>query len=582
MKKEKYIRYCINWSKPYIKKYKFQLIFLVLLIIVSTLLNLIQVNFVQRSIDAVLARDKLLLVRILFLFITLTILRLFQNFIYGHYSNKISLNMNKDLKDAFMKKVLSSKMGEITKWPSGDLNTRNNSDIPNALDFINQVFSNFILSPFMSIGGFIYLFAYNWKLSLFVFIPLPILAYLLNHMSDRASQIFKRLQEMNSDYTEEIYDIIHGAETIKSYNMQSYKLKKIRAVLFKLFKEGNAYGKNDAITLGLILSVTYLPSMFALIYGAFLITKGEITVSVLFAYSQLIPTICSPAISLFGAVRAIKNSYHSMKRVDEIMNITSERNSGDDFILNQDTVIKFDDVHFGYHSENLVLNNFDLQLNKGKCIGIVGNSGVGKTTVIQLICGLYEVEKGKISIFGRDISDWNLEQLRSKIAYVSQETYILPGTIYENVQFSNLNATKEEIENAIQMAGLKEFVDSLKDGYNTVLSEDGDNLSGGQRQRLSIARAFLRDASIYIFDEPTASLDPDTEKQVIEGIENIIKIKNVSSIIISHNIRTLINCDEIYYIRDGMVLEKGSMAELIAKKGEFYYQFNEYIGVNGL
>lgn len=582
MKKEKYIRYCINWSKPYIKKYKFQLLFLILLIIVSTLLNLIQVNFVQRSIDAVLARDKFLLIRILFSFITLTILRLLQNFIYGHYSNKVSLSMNKDLKDAFMKKVLSSKMGEITKWSSGDLNTRNNSDIPSALDFINQVFSNFILSPFMSIGGFIYLFSYSWKLSLFVFMPLPILAYLLNLMSDRASQIFKRLQEINSDYTEEIYDIIHGAETIKSYNMQSYKLKKIRAVLFKMFKEGNAYDKNNAITLGLILSVTYLPSIFALMYGAFLITKNEITVSLLFAYSQLIPTICLPTITLFSTVRAIKNSYHSMKRIDEIMNITSERDSGDSFILNQDTVIKFDDVCFEYNSENPVLKNFNLQLNKGKCIGIVGNSGVGKTTVIQLICGLYEAEKGKISIFGRDISDWNLEQLRSKIAYVSQESYIIPGTIYENVQLSNLNATKEDIENAIQMAGLKEFVDSLKDGYNTVLSEDGSNLSGGQRQRLSIARAFLRDASIYIFDEPTASLDPDTEKQVIEEINNIIKVKNVSSIIISHNIRALKNCDEIYYIRDGMVLEKGSMVELISKRGEFYNQFYEYVEVNGL
>ncbi len=582
MKKEKYIRFCINWSKPYIKKYKFQLLFLLFLIVISTCLNLVQVNFVQRSIDAVLSRDKMLLVKILFLFITVTLVRLIQNFLYGHYSKKTSLTMNKDLKDAFIKKVLNAKIGEIKKWSSGDLNTRNNSDIPNALGFISQVFSNFILSPFMAVGGFIYLLIYNWKLSLLVFLPLPILAYLLNLMSDRSSQIYKRLQKINSDYTEEIYDIIHGEETIKAYNMQSYKLKKIRAVTFKFLKEGNAYGKNDAITLALILSVTYLPSIIALIYGAFLITKGEITVSLLFAYSQLIPTICSPTISLFGAVKSIKNSYHSMKRVDEVMNIESERYSGNDFVLNKNTVIKFDNVHFGYDSDTKVLKDFELQLDKGKCIGIVGSSGAGKTTIVHLICGLYEVEQGSISIFDHDIKDWNLEQLRSKIAYVSQETYILPGTIYENVRFGNLDATKEEVENAIQMAGLQTFIDSLKDGYNTVLSEDGDNLSGGQRQRLSIARAFLRNASIYIFDEPTASLDPETEEQVLREIESIIKFKNIAAIIISHNIKTLRNCDEIYFIREGTVIEKGSINELTDKKGEFYNQFYECVEVSSL
>lgn len=582
MKKEKYIRFCINWSKPYIKKYKFQLLFLLFLIVISTCLNLVQVNFVQRSIDAVLSRDKMLLVKILFLFITVTLVRLIQNFLYGHYSKKTSLTMNKDLKDAFIKKVLNAKIGEIKKWSSGDLNTRNNSDIPNALGFISQVFSNFILSPFMAVGGFIYLLIYNWKLSLLVFLPLPILAYLLNLMSDCSSQIYKRLQKINSDYTEEIYDIIHGEETVKAYNMQSYKLKKIRAVTFKFLKEGNAYGKNDAITLALILSVTYLPSIIALIYGAFLITKGEITVSLLFAYSQLIPTICSPTISLFGAIKAIKNSYHSMKRVDEVMNIESERYSGNDFVLNKDTIIKFDNVHFGYDSDSKVLKDFELQLDKGKCIGIVGSSGAGKTTIVHLICGLYEVEQGSISIFDHDIKDWNLEQLRSKIAYVSQETYILPSTIYENVRFGNLDATKEEVENAIQMAGLQTFIDSLKDGYDTVLSEDGDNLSGGQRQRLSIARAFLRNASIYIFDEPTASLDPETEEQVLREIENIIKFKNIAAIIISHNIRTLRNCDEIYFIREGTVIEKGSINELTDKKGEFYNQFYECVEVRSL
>lgn len=568
-----WIRYSVNWSMPLIKAYKWKLLLILALMFISVGLNLIQVNFIQRSIDAVLVRDTGRLLQVLVLFISLTVLRLLHGYVYGHYYNKVFVHMNRDLKNRFVNKVLKTKMKEINKENSGDLNTKCNSDVPNSLNFIKEVFSNFLLNPIMSVGGFIYLFCYNWKLSLFVFIPLPILAFLLNIMSSKASIFYKKMQGLNSDYTEQIYDVIHGAETIKTYNMQHIQMKKILKTLAEILRKNNRYAFNNAVTLALILSVTYIPMVISLIFGAYLVTTGEISVSLLFGYVQLISTIGTPVIFLFSSMISIKNSYHSMRRLDTIMNLEEEKVNDQPLSIDSDVAIQFTDVQFGYEPGVPVFKHFNLQIKKGQCVGIVGNSGTGKSTIVQLLSGLYETDAGKIELFGQNIQCLDLEDLRSHISYVSQQTYIMPGTIYDNIRFSNLNASKEEIERAVEQAGLKDYINTLQDGLYTVLSEDGGNLSGGQLQRLSLARAFLRNSSIYIFDEPTSSLDPDTEKQILQQIEDVVRQNDITSIIISHNIKTIGNCDEIYYIREGKIIENGMLEDLLAKGNEFCSQF---------
>ena len=479
------------------------------------------------------------------------------------------------MKNKFVRKVLNTKMIEIDRENSGDLNTKCNSDVPASLNFIKDVFSNFIFNPIMSVGGFIYLFYYNWKLSLFVFLPLPILAVLLNIMSNKATKFYKNMQGLSSDYTEHIYDVIHGAETIKTYNMQNVQMKKIRKTLVEILNKNKKYNINDAISCALALSVTYVPAVISLIFGAYLVKTGEIDISLLFAYANLVGRIGAPVLFSFNALISMKNAYQSMKRLDTVMNLEEERVN--DKLLNMnidgDTAVRFADVRFGYNSDMSVFENFNMQIKKGQCIGIVGNSGAGKSTIVQLLSGLYETNSGNIELFGQDIQGLNLEDLRSHISYVSQQTYIMPGTIYENIRFNNLDASEDDIIRAAEWAGLKDFIDTLPDGLHTVLSEDGDNLSGGQRQRISLARAFLRNSSIYIFDEPTSSLDPGTEKQIVQQIDKVVRQDDITSVIISHNIKTIKNCDEIYYIREGKIIENGTLEELLERKNEFYNQF---------
>lgn len=582
MEKEGSIKFCWQWSKPYLSRYKFRFIFLCLIAFVAVALNLFQVNFVQRSIDAVLVRDTGALLKTLFLFILITALRIIQGYLYGFYSKSTFLNLNRDLNNKCVNQLLKAKSSNIAKESKGDLYTRIDSDISGSLGFIQESYSNLFLQPVMSIGGLIYLFYYNWKLSILTFILLPVLAVLINVMSQKSGHLYNKVQQAKSSFTEISDDTINGYEVIKSYNMQPYKLGKIKEVLNLLFKEENSFAKNEAITIALILSVTYVPTIISLLFGGYLVSKGEITVSLLFAYSQLIPTICSPTISLFSSIRTIRNSYYSMKRVDKILNLESEREDGSDFEVKSNSIVKFENVTFAYNDNKAVINGLDLEVNKGECIGIIGNNGAGKSTLIQLICGLYEVHNGFFSMFGCNVNSWNLERLRQHISYMSQKVNILSDTIYENIRYGNLQATEEEIHNAAKMAGLQEFIDSLKDGYSTMLNEDGENLSGGQKQRISIVRAFLKHADLYIFDEPTASLDSKMEAKIMDEIMNLIKTKHVTSIIVSHNLNNLRKCDTVYYIQDGKVLESGTMNELLARKGELYKKFSVMNEVNKL
>lgn len=570
------ISYMLNWSKPYATKYKFYLILLFFLILVSAGLNLIQVNFVQRSIDAVLARDWRLLSRFFIFFVSIAGLRILHSYYYGFYSNYVDVHMTRDAKNKYIKAILNAQMFHITKQSSGDLINKHNNDIPAALNFIRELYSNLLLNPIMAISGFTYLLFFNWKLSVLVFIPIPLLSILLNFMSNRSSRFYKRIMELKGNYTEEIYDVAHGIETIKAYNIQSYKLNKVRSMLKDIFKEELKYSKNDAITIGMILAVSYLPNIIALIYGGMLVMRGEISVSVLFAYNQLIPVINTPTINLFSSFRSIKNSYQSMKRLDSLFDIEHERIDGQTFSkIGSESIVKFEHVQFSYDKKNPVLHDLSLELTEGKSIGIIGDSGAGKSTIVNLICGFYQVENGSISFFGKDISAWNLEGLRSNIAYVSQDIHILPGTIFENIQYSRLTSSEEEVYDAVQKAGLSDFIINLPSGYNTVLKENGDNLSGGQRQRISLARAFLKNAPIYIFDEPTASLDPATEKLVIKSIQEIRKDKSI--IIISHNLEPLKICDEIYLIKDGKVTDKGTFETILVNRESYNNQYKNHL-----
>lgn len=605
-KAKNWIYYAVNWSMPLVRAYRKKLLLLFLLMLLSVGMNLIRVNFIQSSIDAVLVRNVGKVLLIFGLFAVVTMMRLAQKYIYGNLYNQVFIYMERELKQQFADKLLRADMAETDRLGSGDLTNKYGSDIPKALEFLKQGFSNYLLNPLMMLGGFFYLFSYHWKLSLAVFLPIPLLAFLLNIMSRKASVVYARLQELNSAWSEQIYDAVQGAETIKAYQMQRTQLTKIRKILTDIRNENRNYSvKLITVTLALIMAVTYVPMVTVFLYGAWLVTAGEISVSLLFGYSQLINYVTTPVINLFSSLVSMKNACRSMERLDKVMEMKDERNGaapvgtvgknpGDgtqtaqeqtatvyeqrkitcqktetvrqqgDMIQRKkktiqektyNTAILMEDVSFGYHPGTPVVEHLELRIPRGQCVGIMGGSGAGKSTIIKLLCGLYEPDMGKIALFGKDIQQTDLEELRNRITYVPQSALFLSETIAENVRLTNPDATEEEIWEALKKAELLEEIRALPKSIHTVLTEDGDNLSGGQRQRIALARAFCGNSLLFIFDEPTSALDSSAEAGITRNIAAKMRKDGSTCILISHSLNALRYCDKIYCLEGGKLHE---------------------------
>lgn len=563
VKTKNWIYYAVNWSMPLVRTYRNKLLLLFLLMLFSVGMNLIRVNFIQSSIDAVLARDVGKVLSVFGLFALVIMMRLAQKYIYESLYNQVFICMERDLKRQFADKLLRADMAETDRLGSGDLTNKYGSDIPKALEFLKQGFSNYLLNPFMMLGGFFYLFSYHWKLSLAVFLPIPLLAFLLNIMSRKASAVYARLQELNSAWSEQIYDAVQGAETIKAYQMQHTQLAKIRKILTDIRNQNRNYSvKLITVTLALIMAVTYVPMVTVFLYGAWLVAAGEISVSLLFGYSQLINYVTTPIINLFSSLVSMKNACRSMERLDEVMEMKDERRSAasvetDGKKLDEtcDTAVLMEDVSFGYHPDTPVVEHLELRIPRGQCVGIMGGSGAGKSTVIKLLCGLYEPDRGRIALFGRNILQTELEDLRSRITYVPQSALYMPETVAENVRLTNPDATEDEIWEALRKAELLEEIRALPEGIHTVLAEDGDNLSGGQRQRIALARAFSGSSPLFIFDEPTSSLDASAEAEIVRNIAEKMRKDGSTCILVSHSLNALRYCDKIYCLEGGKLHE---------------------------
>ncbi len=544
--------YMWNWSKKYILRYKASFLLMILLAVLYIAFTLIHVDFIQTCIDAAIENQWSVFVYTAAGLIAVTVLRVLRNVAFGIISKKTYCKIEKNMKDDFVNAVITLDTSEADESATGELITLQNDDINAAMGFIKNGYMNLLLNPLMSIAGFIYLCYFNWLLAVLVFAPIPVLSVILNHMSNRAGKIHKSGLEVQSAYAEKLYDIYHGDETIKAYNLKNSLLSKMNPLILRMKKNREKYSANGSVTVGFIMAVSYLPTVVALIFGGYLAISGIVSVSLLFGYSQLIDMISTPAIDIYSSMNDLKVSKESMKRLDKVLNAKKERADGEHFTADSNDVVSFENVSFSYNSKDVVLNNICLHVKKGHCAALIGESGAGKSTIINLICGFYPVTAGKIKLFGKDILQWNLETLRQNISYVPQETFLFPTSLSENIRFGKWDATDDEIASALEKAGLTDFVKSLPDGMNTILSEDGSNLSGGQRQRIGLARIFLRStAKLLIFDEPTASLDPQTEKFILDSIKEFSKDKAV--IYISHKTGTYDFCDVIYHLKNGTV-----------------------------
>ena len=426
---------------------------------------------------------------------------------------------------------------------SGDLVSRLNNDI-DKIAMLPQRIHELVQQPVVFILGFTYMYILSWKLLLATCILIPVSAILYDKVVKPMQTHSRKEMEHLARANAVTQDAIRGIYIIKAFNLQKLLTKKYQGIAEDVRAEGLAIDKRAAIEFAVFLMLRYIPQLVAPLYGGYLAFTGEITFGTLIAINYLIWMVFIPVETALGWIRQLREIAPAVERIFEILDQLTENGHHPDLQPAPGVPpLTFDAVSFQYNDDTIILHEFNFSLDEGKVVALVGSSGCGKSTVLKLLCGFYRPQSGQVRIGGRDIFQSNLGDARKRVSLVSQETYLFPTTIAENIAYGRLGATRDEIIAAAKAANAHDFITAQPDGYETQVGEWGTKLSGGERQRIALARAILKDAPILLLDEPTSALDAQSEAIVQEALERFMYGRTV--LVVAHRLSTIKGVDEI-------------------------------------
>ena len=425
------------------------------------------------------------------------------------------------------------------------------------LDFIKSSMSVIILTG--------YLFYKNWQLSLTLLILLPLVYIAVKLSSNRMRSSSQKVQNSMGRMTHLLDENISGSSLVKIYHAQEQESKKFNDLIKSIRQQRFKVDMTGAFNAGFVNILIGL-SLGSVVY--FSSTLLEMSAGEFLSFFTAMGMLVKPAKSLVNINKPLQTAMAAGESVFGLIDEVEERNDGNKQLKNAKGAIKFKDVCFGYSDNTTILNNINLDIKSGETIALVGSTGSGKTTIIQLLAKFYSPSSGSISIDGTDISEFEVDSLRSQIAFVDQNVRLFNDTVKGNIALGQIDTMSDaQIQHAAKVSNAHEFIQEMSDQFDTEIGEDGTKLSGGQRQRLAIARAIAKDSPILILDEATSALDSATEKLVQAAIDEMQKDR--TTIIIAHRLSTVQKADRIVVLRRGEIIEQGSHQDLIDAKGEY-------------
>ena len=482
--------------------------------------------------------------------------------------------ITQELQRKLYAKLMQMEQSFFDKQTSGDLLMRFNTDANMACTGLLSNLKIFTTRVFSSITLAIVLFVTSWKLAILAIIVLGCALWPLANIRRRIKDIVKKSVIVGAEgFT--IFNETHaGSKTIASYNLQEYQRNRFYDVLRQSFKLTIKNTQRTAWLSPMMHIVISIGIAGAIWYGSYLITSKQMTPGDFVAFITAMLMLYTPIKNIGKNFNQVQLSFMAIERVFEMLTypITIKENPHAISLPPIKDKIVFQHVCFEYKEGSPVLQDINLTIPKGKTIAFVGNSGGGKTTLVNLIPRFYDVTTGEITIDGKNIKDVSLHSLRDQIAVVFQDNFLFSGTIRDNILLGKPDATDTQIKKAVHSACLDEFVATLANGLDTDIGERGTLLSGGQRQRIAIARALLKNAPIVILDEATSALDNKSEAIVQQAINNLMKDRTV--LVIAHRLSTVQNADKIVVINEGKIVEQGTHAHLLAQNGPYAVLYN--------
>lgn len=473
------------------------------------------------------------------------------------------------MRTLLFEKIQMLSMSSISQKSAGDLMGRINSDVSVVQDFITNQLPNYFSQLLSFVVALILLLVLCPEMCLFVFLPLPFVIFVIFKLRGSFHKKIQRRWRMRQKNNRYLQDVISGIRVVKAFGNEEKETA-------QYIENNQKHSERDMETcmyfdtLFPVLSfVLKFGSYLILAFGNYMLFGGKLSVGELNQYTTYSNIVYEPLMQITQIPRVISNFITSLSKVLEIMEEEPEiydANMPDHHKIKGDVSIK--NVYFGYDSYNPVLKDVSVEVKKGEMIGIVGHSGCGKTTLINMLMRLYDPNEGSISVDGVDLRDMSQESLRSQIGVVLQETHLFSGSVRDNIRYAKPYATNAEVIAAAKIANAHDFIMNLPEGYNTMVGEKGFSLSGGERQRIAIARALIHDPKILILDEATAALDAETEKLIQDAINKMCVGRTTFAI--AHRLSTLRNADKILVLDRGRVKEYGTHTELLQMKGIYY------------
>ena len=408
-----------------------------------------------------------------------------------------------------------------------------------------------------------------------------------DRLSKKLAVILRKFRTTMDDRTQIAYDAIQGIAIGKSYNLYHVMCARINAAIDKIADHGCKSTRISSMGWLLKGVITTIPVVVCYFFALFEVISNRISVGELLAFTILLSRVNRPLGNVMFCMNDIRASKVAMDRLETLYQAKKEEEAFKGKCTRDEVelpdaeckgAIVWKNVHFSYSADREVLKGISFQIKKGQMVAFAGGSGEGKSTIARLLYGLYRKESGSYQLFGKDVEQWSLREWRDCFSVVSQNVFLLPQSVAENVACGKEGAAREEIEEACRAADIHDFIMRLPQGYDTQVGERGVKLSGGQRQRISIARAFLKNAPILLLDEPTSAIDTETEAEIQKAITRVARDKTV--IVIAHRLSTIQNADCIYVVENGAIAESGTHRELLARNGIYAGLYGKEVGVD--
>jgi subfamily B ATP-binding cassette protein MsbA len=554
----------------FLKPHKGKIGIAIICMIMGSGLTSAQAYMIKPLLDEIFVKkDRWMLNVLPFVLILVFLLKGIFNYFSNSLLDTIGQGIIRDLRKKIFSHIHSLPISFFHTTPTGELISRVINDSTLIQMAVSRALAGVFKDLFQVFGLVCVVVYLNWKLALIALVFLPLAFIPVAHFGRK----FRKLSTTNQQTVAQVSNILHetitGHKIVKAFGMERYEIKRFSETVDKLFGVIVKDIRNNSLQ-GPIMELLGGLGITAIIwYGGHQVIIGQSTPGIFFSFLTSIIMIYNPIKGVSNINSAIQQGLASATRIFTLLDIKSSIQDKPEAIplppFQRD--IQFTDVSFSYDGKTDALKNINLTVKHGEVLALVGTSGGGKTTLVNLLPRFFEVTNGSIQIDGHDLRNITMKSLRDQLAIVSQQTILFNDTVKNNIAYGDLNRSNEEIVAAAKAAHAYEFITELPNGFDTIVGESGSRLSGGQQQRISIARALLKNAPILILDEATSALDTESEREVQNALENLMR--NRTTFVIAHRLSTIRNADRIIVIKDGMIVEEGTHEALIGHEGTY-------------